>query len=93
MHPKVHRRYARLRALGGRLAAPGKRRIAPRTVIAGTLLALLIGPLSAVAFGGMIVLVVMLTMVTMMTMMMFLLATWGITKLLFVILPAWVARR
>jgi Zn-dependent protease with chaperone function len=93
MHPKVHRRYARLRALGGRLAEPGKRRIHPKTLLLGSLLTLVVGPLMAVAFGGMIVLVVMLTMVTMMTMMVFLLATWGISKFLFMTLPAWLASR
>jgi hypothetical protein len=47
----------------------------------------------AVALGGSIVVLGMLTMLTLMIMMVLMFAVWGGLKLLFIVIPAWIAKR
>jgi hypothetical protein len=47
----------------------------------------------AVALGGMVVLLGMLTMLTLIIMMVLMFAVWGGLKLVFIIIPAWIAKR
>jgi len=96
MHPKLHKRQRRLRALGATnvsdAQASGDRWTGGKT--AGViLLTLLIGPLAAVALGLSIVLIGMLTMLTLMMMMVFMFAVWGGLKLIFIVIPGWIAKR
>jgi hypothetical protein len=96
MHPKVHKRQARLRALGATNvsnAQASAERWTPGKWVGVILLTVLIGPLMAVALGGMVVLLGMLTMLTLMIMMMLMFAVWGGLKLVFIIIPAWIAKR
>ena len=96
MHPKLYKRQRRLRALGATnvsdAQASGERWTGGKA--AGViLLTLLIGPLAAVALGLSIVLVGMLTMLTLMMMMVLMFAVWGGLKLVFIVIPGWIARR
>ena len=96
MHPKLHKRQRRLRALGATnvsdAQASGERWTAGKTV--GVLiLTILIGPLSAVALGLSVVVIGMLTMLTLMMMMVLMFAVWGGLKLAFVVIPAWIGKR
>ena len=96
MHPKLHKRQHRLRALGATnvsdAQASGDRWSVGKS-FAVVLLTLLIGPLSAVALGLSIVLIGMLTMLTLMMMMVLMFAVWGGLKLVFIIIPGWIAKR
>jgi Zn-dependent protease with chaperone function len=96
MHPKLHKRQRRLRALGATnvsdAQASGERWTGGKTV-GVILLTILIGPLSAVALGLSIVLIGMLTMLTLMIMMILMFAVWGGLKLVFIVIPGWIAKR
>ena len=96
MHPKLHKRQRRLRALGATNVSDAQASAArwtPGKSLAVVLLTLLVGPLMAVALGGMIILLGMLTMITLMIMMVLMFAVWGGLKLLFIVIPAWIAKR
>lgn len=96
MHPKLHKRQQRLRALGATnvsAAQASGQRWTPGKTVGVLLLTILIGPLSAIALGLSLVLIVMLTMLTLMIMMVLLIVIWGVLKLLFITLPAWIAHR
>ena len=60
---------------------------------AAIFLAVLIGQLMAVALGLSIVVLAMLTMLTLMIMMIFMFAVWGGLKLVFILIPGWIAKR
>jgi Zn-dependent protease with chaperone function len=94
MHPKVHHRQQRLRALGATNVVAPKGFFASLTKrdLFGFLFWLVLSPLFIAAFGGMIVLIAMLTMLTLMVMMIMMFAVWGILRLVFVVIPGWVAR-
>jgi Zn-dependent protease with chaperone function len=96
MHPKLHKRMRRLRALGATnvsAAAASGDRWTKGKVFGFLLLAVLIGPLMAVALGLSIVLIGMLTMLTLMIMMMLMVAIWFALKLVFITIPGWIAKR
>jgi len=96
MHPKLHKRQARLRALGATNVSDAQasaQRWTPGKWLGVVLLTLLVGPLMAVALGLSIVVLGMLTMLTLMVMMILMLAIWGALKLVFIIIPAWIAKR
>lgn len=96
MHPKLHKRQRRLRLLGARNVSAAQthgEQWSARKVVGAGLLTLLIGPLLAVALGLSVVVLGMLTMLTLMMMMVLMLAIWFALKLLFITLPAWIARR
>lgn len=96
MHPKLHKRQGRLRALGATNVSDAQtrgQRWTKGTWLAGGLLTLLIGPLMAVALGLSIVVLAMLTMLTLMIMMILMLAVWGGLKLIFIVIPGWIAKR
>ena len=54
---------------------------------------LLIGPLIALAFGMSLVVLVMLTMLSLLMMEMLMFAVWFGLKLVFITIPAWIAKR
>jgi Zn-dependent protease with chaperone function len=93
MQPKVHRRQQRLRALGATNVVAPKGFFASLTKrdLFAVVFWLVLSPLYTVAFGAMIVLVVMLTMLTLMVMMIMMFAVWGILRLVFVLIPGWIA--
>jgi Zn-dependent protease with chaperone function len=96
MHPKLHKRQRRLRALGATNVSTAQAsgdRWTPGKTFGVVLLTLLIGPLMAIALGLSIVVLGMLTMLTLMIMMMLMFAVWGGLKLIFIIIPGWIARR
>jgi len=96
MHPKLHKRQRRLRALGATNVSDAQTRSdfwTKGTVIASLVLGLLIGPLLAVAFGLSLVVLVMLTMLSLMMMEMLMLVVWFGLKLVFITIPAWIAKR
>jgi Zn-dependent protease with chaperone function len=96
MHPKLHKRQARLRALGATNVSDAQasaERWTPGKWFGVILLTVLLGPLMAVALGGSIVVLGMLTMLTLMIMMVLMFAVWGGLKLLFIVIPAWIAKR
>jgi hypothetical protein len=72
--------------------APGDR-WTPGKTLGVVLLTVLIGPLMALALGLSVVALVMLTMLTLMIMMMLMFAVWFGLKLVFVVIPGWIARR
>ena len=96
MHPKLHKRQRRLRALGATnvtdAAAAGERWTGGK--LGGVLfLTILLGPLMAVALGASLVLIAMLSMLTLMLMMVLMLAIWFVLKLIFVTIPGWITNR
>ena len=94
MHPKVHKRQRRLRALGATNVSDAAASGEPWTggkFGAAMFLSILIGPLIAVALGASIVLVVMLSMLTLVLMMVLMLAIWFVLKLVFVTIPGWIS--
>ena len=96
MHPKLHKRQRRLRALGATNVSDAQTRSdfwTTRNVIASLILGLLIGPLLALAFGLSLVVLVMLTMLSLMMMEMLMFAVWFGLKLVFITIPAWIAKR
>ena len=94
MHPKLDKRQRRLAALGATNVSTAKTwQFKPGKSFAILLLTLLIGPLLALALGLSIVLLGMLTMLTLMMMMVLMLAIWGGLKLLFIVIPGWIAKR
>jgi len=96
MHPKLHKRQHRLRALGATNVSDAQasaERWTPGKWFAVVLLTVLIGPLMAIALGLSVVVLGMLTMLTLMIMMMLMFAVWGALKLVFIIIPGWIARR
>ena len=96
MHPKLHKRQRRLRALGATNVSDAQTRSdfwTTRNVIASLILGLLIGPLLALAFGLSLVVLVMLTMLSLMMMEMLRFAVWFGLKLVFITIPAWIAKR
>lgn len=96
MHPKLHKRQQRLRLLGATNVSTAKsrgERWTPGRILVTLVLVLVVGPLSAVAFGLSLVVLAMLTMLTLMVMMIFLIVIWGVLKLLFITIPAWIAHR
>jgi Zn-dependent protease with chaperone function len=96
MHPKLHKRQRRLRALGATNVSDAQasgERWTPGKTFAVLLLTLLIGPLMAVALGLSIVLIGMLTMLTLMIMMVLMFVIWGGLKLVFIVIPGWIAKR
>jgi Zn-dependent protease with chaperone function len=95
MHPKLHKRQRRLRALGATNVSDAQAsgdRWTPGKSFAVILLSLLIGPLMAIALGLSVVVLAMLTMLTLLMMMFLMFAVWGGLKLIFVIIPGWIAR-
>jgi len=96
MHPKLHKRQRRLRALGATNVTDAQTRGDRWTggkLFAVVFLTLLIGPLLAIAFGLSLVVLVMLTMLSLVMMEMLMLAIWFALKLAFVTIPAWIAKR
>lgn len=96
MHPKLHKRQRRLRALGATNVSDAQTRGERWTgakLFAVVFLTLLIGPLMALAFGLSLVALVMLTMLSLMMMEMLMLAIWFGLKLAFVTIPAWITKR
>jgi Zn-dependent protease with chaperone function len=96
MHPKLHKRQRRLRALGATNVSDAQasgERWTPGKTVGVLLLTLLIGPLSAIALGLSVALIGMLTMLTLMMMMVLMFAVWGGLKLVFIIIPGWIAGR
>jgi Zn-dependent protease with chaperone function len=96
MHPKLHKRQRRLRALGATNVSDAQTRGERWTkgkVFGALFLTLLIGPLLAVAFGLSLVLLVMLTMLSLMTMELLMFAVWFGLKLVFITIPHWIAKR
>jgi len=96
MHPKLHKRQRRLRALGATNVSDAQTRSDfwnKGTVIASLVLGLLIGPLLALAFGLSLVALVMLTMLSLMMMEMLMFAVWFGLKLVFITIPGWIATR
>jgi len=97
MHPKLHKRMRRLRALGATNVTDAMtrgQRWSKGTVLFGFLFfGLLIGPLMALAFGLSLVVLVMLTMLCLMMMELLMLAVWFGLKLVFITLPHWIATR
>ena len=96
MHPKLHKRQCRLRALGATNVTDAQTRGDRWTggkLFAVVFLTLLIGPLLAIAFGLSLVVLVMLTMLSLVMMEMLMLAIWFALKLAFVTIPAWIAKR
>ena len=96
MHAKLHKRQRRLRALGATNVSESQasgERWTPGKTFGVLLLTVLIGPLMAVALGLSIVLIGMLTMLTLMIMMMLMFAVWGGLKLVFIVIPSWIAKR
>lgn len=96
MHPKLHKRQRRLRALGATNVSDAQtlgERWTKGKLFAVVFLTVLIGPLMAVALGLSIVVLAMLTMLTLMIMMIFMLAVWGGLKLVFIVIPGWIAKR
>jgi Zn-dependent protease with chaperone function len=96
MHPKLHKRQRRLRALGATNVSDAQasgERWTPGKWFGVVLLTVLIGPLMAVALGGMVVVLGMLTMLTLMIMMVLMFAVWAGLKLVFIVIPGWIAKR
>jgi hypothetical protein len=96
MHPKLHKRQRRLRALGATNVSDAQAsgdRWTPGKWLAVILLTVLIGPLMAAALGLSVVVLGMLTMLTLFVMMVLMFAVWGGLKLLFIVIPGWIARR
>ncbi len=96
MHPKLYKRQRRLRALGATNVSDAQTRNDfwnKGTVVISLVLGLLIGPLLALAFGLSLVVLVMLTMLSLMMMEMLMFAVWFGLKLVFIIIPAWIAKR
>jgi hypothetical protein len=96
MHPKLHQRQRRIRALGASNVSEAETRAArwnTKTTIGVVLLGLIIGPLMALALGLSIVALAMLTMLTLMVMTVLMLVVWFGLKLVFVSIPAWVVSR
>ena len=94
MHPKLDKRQRRLAALGATNVSTAKTwQFKPGKTLGILILSLLIGPLSAVALGLSIVLLGMLTMLTLMMMMVLMFAVWAGLKLVFIVIPAWIAKR
>jgi len=96
MHPKLHKRQRRLRALGATNvsdAAASGARWTGGTIGGVLLLSILIGPFLAVALGLSIILIGMLSMLTLMLMMVLMLAIWFVLKLIFVTIPGWIVSR
>ena len=96
MHPKLHKRQQRLRALGATNVSDGQAsgsRWTKGKTLSVVVLSLLVGPLMALGFGLSIVAITMLTMLTLMMMMFLMFAIWGVLKVLFVVVPGWVGNR
>jgi Zn-dependent protease with chaperone function len=96
MHPKLHKRQRRLRALGATNVSEAQTRAARwsrGTWIGVTLLTLIIGPLMVVAFGLSLVCLAMLTMLSLLMMELVMFAVWFGLKLLFITIPGWIAKR
>ncbi|HUQ81190.1 MAG TPA: M48 family metalloprotease [Gemmatimonadaceae bacterium] len=94
MHPKLHKRQRRLRALGATNVSDAQAsgdRWTPGKTFGVVLLTVLIGPLMAIALGLSIVVLGMLTMLTLMIMMLLMFAIWGGLKLIFIVIPGWIA--
>src|SRR4029450_12173939 len=95
MHPKLHKRQRRLRALGATNVSDAQasgERWTPCKTFGVLLLTVLIGPPMAVAPGLSIVLIGMLTILTLMIMMILMFAVWGGLKLVFIVIPGWIAK-
>ena len=96
MHPKLHQRQRRLRALGATNVSDAATRAARwsrGTWIGVVLLTLIIGPLSAAAFGLSLVALAMLTMLSLLMMELVMFAVWFGLKLVFITIPGWIAKR
>jgi Zn-dependent protease with chaperone function len=96
MHPKLHKRQRRLRALGATNVSDAQARGDRWTggkLFAVVFLTLLIGPLLAVAFGLSLVVLAMLTMLSLMMMELLMFAVWFGLKLVFITIPGWIAKR
>ena len=96
MHPKLHKRQRRLRALGATNVSDAQTRGERWTkgkVFGVVFLTVLIGPLMAVAFGLSLVVLVMLTMLSLMMMEMLMFAVWFGLKLVLITIPHWIAKR
>jgi Zn-dependent protease with chaperone function len=96
MHPKLYKRQRRLRALGATNVSDAQTRNDfwnKGTVIISLVLGVLIGPLLALAFGLSLVVLVMLTMLSLLMMEMLMFAVWFGLKLVFIIIPVWIAKR
>lgn len=96
MHPKLYKRQRRLRALGATNVSDAQTRNDfwnKGTVVISLILGLLIGPLLALAFGLSLVALTMLTMLSLMMMEMLMFAVWFGLKLVFIIIPVWIAKR
>ena len=96
MHPKLYKRQRRLRALGATNVSDAQTRNDfwnKGTVVISLVLGLLIGPLLALAFGLSLVALTMLTMLSLLMMEMLMFAVWFGLKLVFIIIPAWIAKR
>jgi Zn-dependent protease with chaperone function len=96
MHPKLHKRQRRLRALGATNVSEAQTR-SPRwsrgTWIGVTVLSLIIGPLMVAAFGLSLVALAMLTMLSLLMMELVMFAVWFGLKLVFITIPGWIAKR
>jgi hypothetical protein len=96
MHPKLHKRQRRLRALGATNVSDAATRAArwsKGTWIGVVLLTLIIGPLMALAFGLSLVVLTMLTMLSLLMMELVMFAVWFGLKLVFITIPGWIAKR
>ena len=96
MHPKLHKRQRRLRALGATNVTDAQTsgmQLTRGRMFGYALMTVLIGPLMAIALGLSIVAVAMLTMLTLMMMMFLMFAIWGVLKLAFIVIPGWIAKR
>jgi Zn-dependent protease with chaperone function len=96
MHPKLHQRLRRLRALGASNVTEAMTRAARwsrGTWFGVVFLTLLIGPLMALAFGLSLVCLAMLTMLSLMMMELLMFAVWFGLKLVFILIPHWIATR
>ena len=96
MHPKLYKRQARLRALGATNVSDAQ--ASPERWTRGKFfgvaaLTLLIGPLMAAALVLSLVAIGMMTMLTLMIMMMLMVVVWFGLKLVFITIPAWIAKR
>jgi Zn-dependent protease with chaperone function len=96
MHPKLHKRQRRLRALGATNVTDAQTRGERWTkgkAFAVVFLTVLIGPLMALAFGLSLVALTMLTMLSLMMMEMLMFAVWFGLKLVFITIPHWITKR
>jgi Zn-dependent protease with chaperone function len=97
MHPKLHKRQRRIRALGATnvtdAMTKGQRWTKGMFLFFFVFFGLLIGPLMAVAFGLSLVVLVMMTMLSLMMMEVFMVVVWFGLKLVFITIPHWIANR